>query len=99
MISDMDGMPQPYGGRQQVWAQSVWQNRRLIASVGKSRASVWTSERADTLFVGERVRKTGDYQRDCASNHNEWEAQMAKSARKRRARRKKSANHGKRPNA
>jgi hypothetical protein len=27
------------------------------------------------------------------------EAQMAKSARKRRARRKKSANHGKRPNA
>jgi hypothetical protein len=27
------------------------------------------------------------------------EVQMAKSARKRRARRKKSANHGKRPNA
>jgi hypothetical protein len=27
------------------------------------------------------------------------EADMAKSARKRRARRKKSANHGKRPNA
>ena len=27
------------------------------------------------------------------------EAQMAKSARKRRARRKKNANHGKRPNA
>jgi hypothetical protein len=27
------------------------------------------------------------------------EAEMAKSARKRRARRKKSANHGKRPNA
>jgi hypothetical protein len=45
------------------------------------------------------VRKTGDCQRDCASNHNEWEAHMAKSARKRRARRKKSANHGKRPNA
>ena len=51
------------------------------------------------FFVGERVTKTGDFQRDCASNHNEWEAQMAKSARKRRARRKKSANHGKRPNA
>jgi hypothetical protein len=65
----------------------------------KSRAHVWTIERADTLFVGERVRKTGDCQRDCASNHNEWEAQMAKSARKRRARRKKNANHGKRPNA
>ena len=30
---------------------------------------------------------------------HKWEAQMAKSARKRRARRKKSANHGKRPNA
>jgi hypothetical protein len=100
MISDIDGMPQPYGCVQQLRvSHRLWQNRPLIASVGKSRAAVWTSERADTLFVGERVRKTADCQRDCASNHNGWEAQMAKSARKRRARRKKSANHGKRPNA
>jgi hypothetical protein len=37
----------------------------------------------------------------CPSNHKlvDQEAQMAKGARKRRARRKKSANHGKRPNA
>jgi hypothetical protein len=77
----------------------VWQTITPIASVGKSRAAVWTKERADTLFVGERGRKTVDCQRDCASNHNKREDQMAKSARKRRARRKKSANHGKRPNA
>jgi hypothetical protein len=32
-------------------------------------APVWTNEGADTLFVGERERKTGDCQRDCASDH------------------------------
>jgi hypothetical protein len=95
MISDIDAMSQPYGCVQ----PASRDYHRLIASVEKSRAPVWTSERAGTFFVGGRVRKTGDCQSDCASNHNEWEAQMAKSARKRRARRKKSANHGKRPNA
>jgi hypothetical protein len=60
MISDMDGMPQPYGCVQQV----------LDVSVSVAESSLFTRR-----------------------------GQMAKSARKRRARRKKSANHGKRPNA
>jgi hypothetical protein len=45
---------------------------RRAASIGKSRAAVlsqagaplsWTSERADTLFVCERVRKAAAYKR------------------------------------
>jgi hypothetical protein len=37
-----------------------------------------------------------DLTRQCADN---WEETMGKTGRKRRARRKKKANHGKRPNA
>jgi hypothetical protein len=40
-----------------------------IASVGKSRASLWMNEEPTRSFVGERVRKRGDGQRDCASNY------------------------------
>ena len=65
MISDMDGMPQMYGRGKHSPVVAV--ESSPIASVGKSRP-LWTSERADTRFVGQRVRKTGDCQRDCASN-------------------------------
>jgi hypothetical protein len=56
-VSTTEGLQGPLRGRVST----------RFASVEKSRTPVWTSERADTLFVCERARKTGDCMRDCAS--------------------------------
>ena len=76
--------------------RAVCQNCHADCERRKSRASVWTSERVDTLFVGERSSKTADCQRDCASNHDDgrlrWPRVPASAARAgRRARTTASA--------
>jgi len=76
---------------------SEQESKRSRASLDRAPLSGRVSEN-DTLFVVRAKEEDSGNQRDRASEQETGE-EMAKGGRKRRARRKKGANHGKRPNA